>query len=114
MEAKKKMGIILNEFQPDVILPVPVHKKRLRFRGFNQAEVLAEGLGDYLNIPVDGSGDGKFFTNGKMIEGYWSNPGELGTPARYFDNNNKEITLNTGKTFICIVWNDYKDDVVIK
>ena len=41
------------EFQPDVILPVPVHKKRLRFRGFNQAEVLAEGLGDYLNIPVD-------------------------------------------------------------
>ena len=43
------------------------------------------------------------FTNGKMIEGYWSNPGELGTPARYYDENDQEITLNTGTTFICII-----------
>ena len=28
------------------------HKKRLRFRGFNQAEILAEKLGECLDIPV--------------------------------------------------------------
>ena len=56
----------------------------------------------------------KIFTNGKEIDGYWKNPGELGTPARYYDENDQEITLNNGTTFICIIWNDYKDDVVIE
>jgi len=70
---------------------------------------------DYLHFATQSqNNDCIVFTNGKMIEGYWTNPGELGTPARYYDNNNQEITLNTGKTFICIIWNDYKDDVVIQ
>lgn len=54
------------------------------------------------------------FTNGKMIEGYWNTAEELGSPARYYDKENKEIVLNNGKTFICIVWKDYEDDVVIQ
>lgn len=29
---------------PDMILPVPLHKKRLRFRGFNQSELIAREL----------------------------------------------------------------------
>lgn len=29
---------------PDIVIPVPLHPRRLRFRGFNQAEVLAEKL----------------------------------------------------------------------
>lgn len=36
----------------DMILPVPIHKKRLRFRGFNQAAVMAEYLGGCLGMPV--------------------------------------------------------------
>lgn len=36
----------------DAIVPVPVHPSRKRRRGFNQAEVLAQILGKYLNIPV--------------------------------------------------------------
>ncbi len=39
--------------RPDVILPVPVHEKRLRFRGFNQAELLASELSLELRIPMD-------------------------------------------------------------
>lgn len=31
-------------FTPDFIIPVPLHKKRLRWRGFNQAEVLAKSF----------------------------------------------------------------------
>ncbi|MFZ1626485.1 MAG: double zinc ribbon domain-containing protein [Candidatus Moraniibacteriota bacterium] len=29
---------------PDLVIPVPLHARRLRFRGFNQAEVLAQKL----------------------------------------------------------------------
>ena len=70
---------------------------------------------DYLHFATQSEkNDCIVFTNGNMIEGYWSNPGELGTPARYYEKNGEEITLNTGKTFVCIIWKDYADDVVIK
>ena len=36
----------------DGIIPVPLHEKRLRKRGFNQAQVLADGLGKRMNLPV--------------------------------------------------------------
>jgi len=35
-----------------ILIPVPLHKKRLRWRGFNQAELLAIEIGKQLNIPV--------------------------------------------------------------
>lgn len=34
------------------LVPVPVSKERKRSRGFNQAELLARGLGDKLQLPV--------------------------------------------------------------
>lgn len=34
------------------IIPVPLHKKRLRKRGYNQSEYFAKGLSEELNIPV--------------------------------------------------------------
>lgn len=36
----------------DYIIPVPLHKKRMRTRGFNQAEKIARYLSDYTEIPV--------------------------------------------------------------
>ena len=36
----------------DVILPVPLHPKRLRERGYNQSELLARGLGRLTGLPV--------------------------------------------------------------
>jgi ComF family protein len=35
------------------IIPVPLHPKRLRTRGFNQALVLAQGLSKRLQVPLD-------------------------------------------------------------
>ncbi|HEX6719377.1 MAG TPA: ComF family protein [Pyrinomonadaceae bacterium] len=35
------------------IIPVPLHPKRMRARGFNQASVLAEALSKRLRLPVD-------------------------------------------------------------
>ncbi len=39
--------------RPQVIVPVPVHKTKLRDRGYNQAQVLADELSKRLKIPVD-------------------------------------------------------------
>jgi competence protein ComFC len=36
----------------DAIIPVPLHKKRQRERGFNQAELLARVVGRYYDKPV--------------------------------------------------------------
>ena len=38
----------------DVLTPVPLHKRRMRERGYNQSEILAVGLGKEMGIEVDG------------------------------------------------------------
>lgn len=38
---------------PDVIVPVPLHKKRLRSRGFNQAVLLGELLAHEWRLPLE-------------------------------------------------------------
>ena len=37
---------------PDLIIPVPLHRKRLRERGFNQAQEIARLCASNLNIPL--------------------------------------------------------------
>ena len=37
----------------DLIGPMPLHPKRLRERGYNQAEYIAQGLSEITGIPVD-------------------------------------------------------------
>lgn len=36
----------------DGIVPVPIHTRRRRTRGYNQAEVIAEGLASIMKVPV--------------------------------------------------------------
>ena len=36
-----------------VLVPVPLHRARQRKRGYNQAELLARGLGQRIGLPVD-------------------------------------------------------------
>ena len=40
----------------DVIVPVPLHKKKEKLRGFNQAVILAQSLGKELDIEVKANG----------------------------------------------------------
>lgn len=42
-----------NEFNADVILPIPLSDKRLKERTYNQAELLAQELGTALSLPLD-------------------------------------------------------------
>lgn len=37
----------------DCLVPVPLHPRRLRERGFNQAEYICKGLSEVLHIPID-------------------------------------------------------------
>lgn len=42
----------IQQIQPQIILPVPVHRKRQRVRGYNQAEVLARVISSGFSIPI--------------------------------------------------------------
>lgn len=37
----------------DLIVPVPLHRDRLRERGYNQSALLARQIGRFWNVPVD-------------------------------------------------------------
>ena len=39
----------------DVIVPVPLHPRRAKVRGYNQSEKIAVGMSQTMNIPVDTS-----------------------------------------------------------
>lgn len=54
------------------------------------------------------------FTDGKMIEGTWWRDGDNSAPAKYLDENGERVKLNQGKTWVCIIWLDYAEDVVIE
>ena len=43
----------LQNWKPDLIIPVPIHKDKRRMRGFNQAAYLAQKLSCYTGIPAD-------------------------------------------------------------
>lgn len=47
-----RLGGEIGGWKPQALIPVPIHASKLRRRGYNQAEVLAEALGDSLGIPV--------------------------------------------------------------
>jgi ComF family protein len=60
---RPEIGIIMGEaagkrlkgfIEPDisVLVPIPLHKKRLRIRGYNQTELICKGLSGVLNVPV--------------------------------------------------------------
>ena len=46
------LGSFIRQIQPDGIVPIPLHKQRLRKRGYNQAALLARTLGECMDIPV--------------------------------------------------------------
>lgn len=56
----------------------------------------------YLDINVHTSDCGYFMTDGKAIPIRWEKDGEFG-PTHYYDLNHREIVLNQGQTWVCII-----------
>jgi len=54
----------------------------------------------------------QLFTDGKLVEGTWTRVGD--GPAQYLDEDGEPIQLKPGKTWVCIVWEEYGEDVVIE
>ena len=44
--------LITNPMPGEVLVPVPLHRKRLRERGYDQSRLLAKELGKLINLPV--------------------------------------------------------------
>lgn len=66
----------------------------------------------YLNINVHTGHEGFYFTNGKCQKITWKKDGEFGV-THYYDLDGNEITLNKGKTWICIIGTDKYNKVKI-
>ena len=49
----EKTGLIKQLFPDSLIVPVPLHKKKFRERGFNQSEELGKELSRFLNLPME-------------------------------------------------------------
>ncbi len=43
--------IAIEELNPDLVVPVPMHKDKQKRRGYNQAALLAKFIGEHLDIP---------------------------------------------------------------
>jgi ComF family protein len=54
VELGRRLGKVVIErgICVDAIIPVPLHRKKLRERGYNQAELIARGLSEVSGIPV--------------------------------------------------------------
>lgn len=64
-EGRKDLGLIMGRFMGadlsaagffrgiDVLVPVPLHPRKLRERGYNQSEYIARGLAEVTGLPVD-------------------------------------------------------------
>ena len=51
-EIQKRKYRDLLQLKIDVIIPVPIHRKKRRKRGFNQAEIFANGIAEMLNLSL--------------------------------------------------------------
>jgi competence protein ComFC len=52
LAAPLMLEVLGGEDQFDVVVPVPLHRSRLRRRGFNQARLLAQGVAKGINAPA--------------------------------------------------------------
>lgn len=52
-EMVRQYSGLIREWNPDFIIPIPLHKRRRRKRGFNQSQIMADEIGKLMDIPVD-------------------------------------------------------------
>lgn len=64
----------------------------------------------YLDVETVGSGTGYYVTNGKAIPITWSKD-SVTAPTHYYTEDGTEITMNLGKTWICVVDDAYEDNI---
>lgn len=74
----------------DFIVPVPLHPKRLKQRGYNQAEEIAKGLHESMGIPL---------SNDNLIRSGYTETQTRKTRAERVNNVSKAFTLSKPNNF---------------
>lgn len=46
------LGDFIGSMRPDALIPIPLHRRRKIERGYNQAQLLAEKIGECMRLPV--------------------------------------------------------------
>ena len=64
-KGRKEIGLFIGQYMAgeiqdsgfftdiDAIIPVPLHRERMRQRGYNQSEWIAKGIAEVMNLPID-------------------------------------------------------------
>lgn len=52
-ELYKSYGNTISRWNISVIIPIPLNKKKKKYRGYNQAELIADELGKHMDLPVE-------------------------------------------------------------
>ena len=71
---------------------------------------IADSEYNYLDFTTTGTGEGYYITNGKAIKVTWQCDA-IGEPTVFYDENGDEITLNRGRTWVCVIKNSYADRI---
>jgi ComF family protein len=81
----------------DVIIPIPLHKKKEKIRGFNQAALFANGLGQSMQVKVDTSSVTRNVETSTQTKKSrykrWENVSEIFSVATPDNIENKHILL---------------------
>jgi len=82
----------------DLLVPVPLHRRKLRQRGYNQSEIIARGISGILKIPVESNLLIRSFQNDSQIsmgriERFENVSGNFDLFRRHPDMNGKKILL---------------------
>ncbi|MDR1201460.1 MAG: ComF family protein [Tannerellaceae bacterium] len=96
----RQMGLSLQSYinqEIDLLIPVPLHRKRQRKRGYNQSEWICRGLASVVHIPVCTSGLQRKTTSStqtnKSLYARWTNVQHLFALGDKHDLENKHILL---------------------
>ena len=88
-----------------------VDGKQIRVKNILLQNVDGGTFSDGLKLDLNllGAGEGKYISNGKVIDITWQKASE-NDKTRYFDaSTGQELLLNRGKTFVCLIQSDYAD-----
>ena len=90
------------------------NNKQLSFTNviFQNADETVLDAKGYLEFETTGSGTGEYFTGGKMINITWKKK-DIYSPAVYYDGNGNELTINQGKTCVCVIANQSLNQVSV-
>jgi ComF family protein len=82
----------------DLLIPVPLHRRKLRQRGYNQSEIIARGISGILNIPVENNMLIRSIQNDSQIlmgriERFENVSGNFDLSSRHPDISGKKVLL---------------------